>query len=279
MIFSISPRCGSERLGRNGRDAGERDCGGAEQGGEAVHCVGPWIGRVNPWSRAEGEIGPRAARRLLLQPDDVVGLDPAGRSGRKPRLGARRKLARGLGVAAASAACAEAIGFGIVALAAVRHGKLGVDLRRVRLALHRDAQQRDRLVGVARIAGRDQRLAEHDADQRRVRGERGGAAQRRDRVGGPRAFEQALALQLVEIRVVRLRLDQRVDLRIATASPAKRCAAIARAHSGPPGWCRSSGSAARPNPAARGNPRAWRASGRGAAAIRADRAFPSRDWS
>ena len=39
------------------------------------------------------------------------------------------------------------------------------------------------------------------------------APQRRDRLRGLAAFEQRLALELVEIRIVRLRLDQRVDLR------------------------------------------------------------------
>ena len=158
-------------------------------------------------------------------------LDPAGRTGREAGLGARGKLARGLLSPRASAACAEArSASAIVTLAAVRHGELRVDFRHLRLARHGDAQQRDRLVGILVLAGRDQRLAEHDADQRGVRRKRRGAAQRRDRLGGMRALEQRLALELMEVGIVRLRLDQRVDLRQRTRQiAAKRYAEIARA--------------------------------------------------
>ena len=58
------------------------------------------------------------------------------------------------------------------------------------------------------VVGRDQRLRQHDLDQRRVGRELRGAPQRRDGFGGLAAFEQRLALELVEVRVVRLRLDQ-----------------------------------------------------------------------
>ncbi len=65
----------------------------------------------------------------------------------------------------------------------------------------------------AAVAGGDQRLAEHDVDQRRVRRELRGLPQRADRLGRLAGFEQGLALELVEIGVLRLRLDQRIDLR------------------------------------------------------------------
>ncbi len=90
------------------------------------------------------------------------------------------------------------------------------------------------------------------------------------------AFEQRLALELVEIRVVGLRLDQPVDLgeRLAQvavavgrdgARIARRQAGVARADSG-----------ARPCRAVPGSRRAWRASGRGAAAAPADPSCPNR---
>ena len=65
----------------------------------------------------------------------------------------------------------------------------------------------------AAVVRRDQRLAEHDVDERRVWRELRGLPQRSDRLGGLAGFEQGLALQLVEIGVLRLRLDQRIDLR------------------------------------------------------------------
>ena len=63
-----------------------------------------------------------------------------------------------------------------------------------------------------------------------------GAAQRRDRFRRVAAFEQRLALQLVEIRVVGHRLDQAVDLREGGAHVAEAVgrngARVARRHAG-----------------------------------------------
>ena len=140
------------------------------------------------------------------------------------------------------AACAEArSACGKVALAAIGHGELRIGVRRLRLARQRGAQQRHGLLGILGVVGGDQRLAEHDLDQRRVVRERDGAAQRRDRFGRLAAFQQRLALELVEIRIVRLRLDQAVDLRDGAAQIAVTDRPRWRAHSAPAGCGRSSG--------------------------------------
>src|ERR1043166_3170469 len=107
--------------------------------------------------------------------DDVVGANPPGRTGGKAGLGAGGEIARGAVVAAGKRRLRRReIGFGQVALAAVGHGELAVAVRHVGLARDRGAQQRDRLLGLLDLVGGDQRLAEHDADERGVGGERGG---------------------------------------------------------------------------------------------------------
>ena len=70
----------------------------------------------------------------------------------------------------------------------------------------------DRLFGGLGIVLRIQRLGQHHLNQGRMRRELDRAVQRGDRLRGFAAFEQRLALQLVEIGVVRLRRDQGVDL-------------------------------------------------------------------
>ena len=169
------------------------------------------------------------------------------------------------------------IGFGKVALAAVGHGELGVGLRRFRLALRARAQQRDRLVGIRLVVGGDQRLASMIWISVAIRRE----LRRRWRSGAIASagcrLRAGLALQLVEIGIVRLRLDQRVDLRRCAPRRARMPigrdgARIAR---------RQAGVARRIAPRDRVRPldeagRAWRASGRGAAAIRAGPSCPNR---
>ena len=94
----------------------------------------------------------------------------------------------------------------------------------------------------ARLSSRgDQRLSEHDLDQRRIGRELHRVPQRRDRFRRLARFEQRLALELVKVRVLRLRLDQRVDLRQRAGADRRSDRRRWRAHSAPAGWCRSSG--------------------------------------
>src|SRR5262249_57676643 len=51
----------------------------------------------------------------------------------------------------------------------------------------------------------------------RVGGGVDGVAQRGDRLGRPAGFQQRLSLELVEVGILRLRLDERVDLRLRGA--------------------------------------------------------------
>ena len=205
-----------------------------------------------------------------LDADDIVGAHPGGRADGQAGLGARRKLPRGPDVAAREGGLRGGeIGLGEVALAAIGHGELSIGVGRFRFAAERGAQKRDGLFGVLGVVGGDQRLAEHDVDQRRAVRERHRVAQRRDRLGRVAAFQQRLALELIEIRIVRLRLDQAVDLRDGVAPVAvaigrdgagiaRRQAVIARADSGDR-RCRA-------DPGSR---TISRASCRGAAAVRA----------
>ena len=112
------------------------------------------------------------------------------------------------------AACADGeIGVGEIAFAAIGHGELGIGVRRLGLARHRGAQHFGRFLGVpALLLVPTSACAKQDLDQRRVIRELHGLAQRRDRLGRLAAFQQRLALELVEIGIVRLRLDQLVDL-------------------------------------------------------------------
>ena len=128
-------------------------------------------------------------------------------------LGARGQLAGSLEIAALERGLRRGeVGVGEVAFAAVGHRKLGVSFRRFRLARDRGAQQTDRFFGEFRIVGGDQRLRQHDLDQRIFVRKLRRLTQRRDSLGRPGPFEQRLAFEFMEIRIVRLRLDQCVDL-------------------------------------------------------------------
>ena len=153
-------------------------------------------------------VGWRVLGDLTL--DDVVGLHPGGRADRQTGLGARGELARGLDVAAREGGLRGGeIGLREVALAAVGHGELRVGVRplparvRARRAAARSPRRRPWRCSVAISA-----CASMIWISARLWRERDGAAQRRDRLGGAAAFEQRLALELVEIGIVRLRLDQ-----------------------------------------------------------------------
>src|ERR1700736_3956931 len=186
MMRSISPRWASLKLCARGRggDAGERESGGGRtEEGERI--AGSLLVSYGAWRRA-GFIG-----------DDVVGANPSGRTGGKAGFGAGGKVARGAVVAAREGGLRGGeIGLGEVALAAVGHGELAVAVRHVGFARDRGTQQRDRFVRRLHVVGGDERLGEHDANEGRVGGEHGGAAQRSDRFRGMPALEQRLALHL-----------------------------------------------------------------------------------
>ena len=76
----------------------------------------------------------------------------------------------------------------------------------------RDLQHLLGLGEILRVLGRDQRMAEHRGDHRRVARALRRFAQRRDRLLRLAALEQDLALQLEEIGIVRVGREQRVRL-------------------------------------------------------------------
>ena len=213
-----------------------------------------------------------------LEGGDVVGLHPAGRADRKAGLGAGGELARGPQVAAREGGLRGGeIGLGEVALAAIGHGELGIGVRRFRLARERGfaaactASSAWALSLVAISAWPSMTWISAGLGASCMARRSGAIAS-----AGLPAFEQRLALELVEIGVVRLRLDQGVDLRQRGARVgeaigrdrariARRQARVARADSG-----------ARRCPAGRGSRTAWRASGRGAPAAPAGPSCPNR---
>src|SRR5262252_3319340 len=104
---------------------------------------------------------------------DVVRLHPARRSYRKTTLGATGKLPGGREISTIEGRLGGGeVGVGDVALAAIGHGKLVVGVGNFRIGQNGGAQVRDRFVGKMGVIGGNQRLAEEDADQRRVRRER-----------------------------------------------------------------------------------------------------------
>ena len=109
---------------------------------------------------------------------------------------------------------------GEVAVVAIGHGELVIAAGQLGIARQRRAQQADRLVPILGLVHRHQALRQHHLDQRRGMGQLHRAAQRRDRLGGAAAFQQRLALELVEIGIGRLALDQPVDLADGVAQPA-----------------------------------------------------------
>src|SRR5436190_14106664 len=104
-----------------------------------------------------------------LEAGEVVGLDPAWRSDGKAGFGPGSKFARGLDVAAdESRLRGGEIRTGEVVLEAVGHRQMAVGVGRVRLAQHCRLQDRDRLLDVRAVTRSDQRLPQHDLDQRRA---------------------------------------------------------------------------------------------------------------
>src|SRR5437763_13454821 len=127
-----------------------------------------------------------AGSRRRLVGYDIVGPDPTGRSRGKPNFGSPRELARGLELAARKRRLGRReIRFGEISLLAIGHRQLTVAVGHIGLAGHRHPQQRNRLGGVLRLVGGDQRLGEQDLDQGGIGLQSRGAAQWRKRFGGP----------------------------------------------------------------------------------------------
>ena len=232
MIFSISLRCAPEMLCAWPADAPSvsmRPAARARRGREAHGDQSFRYRGVEPQCGLKPMIS-----SALTQPGEPIG---------------KRVLARAASWRAVLMVAAHErglrrgeIGLRKVALAAIGHGELGIAVDRFGLAGKRGAQQRDRLVGgLRRRSMAIQRLRQHDLDQRRLGRKLDGAPQRRDRLGGLAAFEQRLALQFMEIRIVRLRPGS--GRRSGRWRRAGRHGDRSRwrAHSAPAGWCRSRG--------------------------------------
>ena len=141
--------------------------------------------------------------------DDVVGLKPARRADAELGLRAAGEVLGGFDVALDERPFgARQLRIRDLALLLIRHGELAVADRGERLLLQPGAKILDRLVD---RAGGQLGAAEHDADQAGTRRQRHRLAERSDGLLGLSRFEQRLALQLMEIRVVRHARDQRVD--------------------------------------------------------------------
>ena len=125
MIFSISPRCAPEMLCACPATRAERQ---HEAGGERRDVRSKRM-EFSPFRIRCAS----ATRAAVLGAYDIVGLDPTGRADREAGLGARRKLARGLVVAAHEGGERRGkIGLREVALAAIGHGELGIAVRPIR---------------------------------------------------------------------------------------------------------------------------------------------------
>ena len=169
----------------------------------------------------------------LTQPGEPIG---------KRVLARAASLARSFLVAAHE--CGERrskIGLRKVALAAIGHGELGIAVDQFGLAGKRGPQQRDGLVGRLWSVRSVQGLRQQHLNQRRVGRKLDGALQGRDGFRGLAALQERLALQFMEIRVVRLGLDQRIDLRRWRCAGRHDGRSRWRARSAPAGWCRSRG--------------------------------------
>src|SRR5215472_1469627 len=140
---------------------------------------------------------------------DIVRLHPTGRADREAGLGARRELARGQQLAAHERGLGGGkVGAREIALAAIGHGELGIGFGRFRLPPQRVLKQRHRLLAMG--VGGDKRLRQQDLNERWVGSELRSVAQWSNRLRWLAAFEQSLALELVEIGVLRVRLNQGV---------------------------------------------------------------------
>src|ERR1051326_9096213 len=92
-------------------------------------------------SKLSSSVAAGSRRRLVGY--DVVGPNPTRGSGGKPGLGARRKVARGLELAARERGLGRReIRLGDIPLLTVGHGELTVAVGHLRLAGDRHAQQR-----------------------------------------------------------------------------------------------------------------------------------------
>src|SRR5215472_2710180 len=115
---------------------------------EFISLYAPWLRRVRRLSD-HALIILRAGQRL--RGDDIVGPDPAWCADGKARLGARGEFAGGLVVAAQ-------IGFRVISFLAIGHRQLAEAQRRLGLACHRGAKDRNRFVRVRLIISGHQRL-------------------------------------------------------------------------------------------------------------------------
>src|SRR5579863_7805281 len=89
----------------------------------------------------------RILLQVLVEGDDIVRSDPAGRADRKAHLGARREFARRLVVATRERRLrGREVGIGDVTLTAIGHGELLIGVARFGLLGQRRTQERDRLV-------------------------------------------------------------------------------------------------------------------------------------
>src|SRR5215471_8809277 len=141
MIFSISPRCASEKLcARAGAAGSISRAAAAAAASRRRFGVIAWFlcegMSVKVWT---GSLGGSRVRRLVAR--DVVGPDPAGGADRETRLGAGREHARGFPVAAGERRLGGGeVRLGEVAFAAVRHGEIIVAVGDVGIARHSGTQ-------------------------------------------------------------------------------------------------------------------------------------------
>ena len=191
MIFSISPRCSGENAWA--RALVERTAAAAASTISATAS-----GRrmeFHRWCPFRDYLRRAGLRRLVAR--DVVGLAPSpGEPTGKRGLGARGKRARGLQVAARERGLRGGeIGAGEVALAAVGHAPAGRTLPAIPArAASAASSSATASSAIGLVVGREQRLAEHDLDQRRIGRKLHRAAQRRDRLGGRPASSSAWPL-------------------------------------------------------------------------------------
>jgi len=104
-------------------------------------------------------------------------------------------------------------GAGLVALTVVNHAQLIPSEGIVIVAVHRRLKQLLGLRHILGILGRNQGMAEHRGDERRIVGAGEGCTKRCDGFGRPVGFEQHLALQFKNIGIVGNELQKRVRLR------------------------------------------------------------------
>ena len=139
------------------------------------------------------------------------------------RLGAGGNLPRRLDIAAHEGGLGGGeIRTRKVVLLAVRHGELAVGIRDSGSRFNAACRIDTASSRCARSLRSDQGLPQHDLDQRRVGRELDGLPQRRDRLRRLARFQQSLALELMEIRILWLRMNKGVDLCVGPRASEKR---------------------------------------------------------